>query len=279
MERLLKSQLIVSTCALALGAETFMVAGLQHRAHDLALLFFSTLLLYNLAQLRIDLSKKVMGKLKVSLTGRRMNIVLATAAFMISLPLLVGMNHETLAVFILTSFAALLYVMPFSYRGKRIKGLREVPVIKNILLSAVWALATVSLPLAGKGELQINSDITWMLARRFLFVYSLTVIFDIRDKRHDLLSGMWTLPMGIGIRVTKILALATLLLFTFISWVDPLLNDVPLHLYREALIASGIITMFLVAVANGRKKNAYYIVVVDGAMILQFLIITGFAML
>jgi 4-hydroxybenzoate polyprenyltransferase len=279
MNRLLKSQLIVALCALALGTETYMVTGLKPAANELGLIFFATLLIYNIAQLRFNLSKRVMGKMKISLTGNRLNILLSIISLLFSLSLLITVNHGAQLVFILTSAAAITYVMPFSYKGDRLKGMREIPVLKNILLSAVWALGTVAVPLAFHNSFEITDDVWWMMARRFLFVYSLTVIFDIRDKKYDRELGILTLPMVVGIKNTKLLAVLALVAFIIITLFDSGLDNIPLMHYRESLILSAVITIMLVAIADLNKKNSYYIVVVDGSMIIQFLIVAAISFL
>ena len=148
MERILRSQLIVSLCALAFAAETYLVTGLHASHLGLALVFSSTLLLYNIAQLRFDISRAIMGNIRLSLTGDRMNVILATVSLMITLPLLTQINPLGQLVYLIISLSAILYVMPFRFRGRNVRGLREIPVFKNILLSAVWAFATVLLPFA-----------------------------------------------------------------------------------------------------------------------------------
>ena len=146
MNRILKSQLIVSLCALALGAETYLVTGIPASPIELALIFFSTLLIYNIAQLRLNISKKPFNKIRLSLFGDRMNVIISILAVLITVPLVSLVNIKGQSVFLLTSLAAMAYVMPFSYKGSVINGLRGIPVIKNILLSIVWALGTISIP-------------------------------------------------------------------------------------------------------------------------------------
>jgi 4-hydroxybenzoate polyprenyltransferase len=278
MERILRSQLIVSLCALAFAAETYLVTGLPVNPTGLALIFTSTLLLYSIAQLRLDLSRAILGKIRLSLTGRRMNMVLAGMSLLVTLPLLTQTDPSGQLVYLLISLSAILYVMPFNIRGRNLRGLREIPVFKNILLSAVWSFATVMLPFAFTGELLFNEQILFMAMRRFLFVYSLTVIFDIRDQEHDRRSGFWTLPMGVGVKNTKMLAFGALVLFLIFTITDPTTVSSAAPHYREALIFSALVTMALIMLADIRRKNSYYIVIVDGAMIMQFLIVVTFSL-
>lgn len=278
MERILRSQLIVSLCALAFAAETYLVTGLHASHLGLTLVFSSTLLLYNIAQLRFDISRAIMGNIRLSLTGDRMNVILAAASLIITLPLLTQINPLGQLVYLIISLSAILYVMPFRFRGRNVRGLREIPVFKNILLSAVWAFATVLLPFAFTGSLQYDEQIIFMALRRFLFVYSLTVIFDIRDQEHDRRAGFRTLPMSVGVKNTKALAIGTLVIFLALALADPAIRSSAVTHYREALIFSALITMALIMLADTRRRNAYYIVIVDGSMIMQFLIVAAFSL-
>lgn len=278
MERILRSQLIVSLCALAFAAETYLVTGLHASHLGLTLVFSSTLLLYNIAQLRFDISRAIMGNIRLSLTGDRMNVILAAASLIITLPLLTQINPLGQLVYLIISLSAILYVMPFRFRGRNVRGLREIPVFKNILLSAVWAFATVLLPFAFTGSLQYDEQIIFMALRRFLFVYSLTVIFDIRDQEHDRRAGFRTLPMSVGVKNTKALAIGTLVIFLVLALADPAIRASAVTHYREALIFSALITMALIMLADTRRRNAYYIVIVDGSMIMQFLIVAAFSL-
>ena len=279
MNKLLKSQIIVSVCALALGTETLLVLGLTPAINELGLIFFSTMLIYNLAQLRFNLSRPILSKVNLSLTGNRMNVYISIISILFTFSLLITINHSAQFVYLLTSIAALTYVMPFSYSNKRLKGLREIPILKNILLSGVWALATVLIPLAYHQAFNITDEVLWMMARRFLFIYSLTVIFDIRDKKHDRNLGVWTLPMGVGIKNTRLLAILALIIFITICLFDPGMSNMSLLHYRESLILSALITIAILAFADIKKKNSYYIVFVDGSMILQFLMVIGISLI
>jgi len=279
MNLLLRSQLIVSLCALALAMETIMVLGLSSEPWHLLLILSATMLIYNLAQVRFNISRCINKKLRLSLIGHRLNVILAIVSFIITVPLITMINVDGLTVFTITSIFAILYVMPFTYKNERIKGLREIPVLKNILLSVVWALATVMIPLSINSFDLYEPAVIWMAFRRFLFVYALTVIFDIRDKKHDQAHGIWTLPMGVGIKYTKLLAITTLAVFILSCYLDPYISTHPLINYRESLVFSSLATMALITLADVKRKNTYYIVIVDGAMILQFFIVVGFSLI
>ncbi len=279
MERLLRSQIIVSLCAIAFAAETYLATGLPTDPWGLILVFSSTLLLYSIAQLRFDISRAIMGNIRLSLTGDRMNVFLAAISLIITLPLLTQINPLGQLVYLIISLSAILYVMPFRFKGRNVSGLREIPVFKNILLSAVWAFATVILPFSFTGELQYDDQILFMALRRFLFVYSLTVIFDIRDQEHDRRSGFRTLPMSVGVNNTKALAIGALIMFLVLTVTDPAISTSAVMHYQEALIFSALITMALIMLADARRKNAYYIVIVDGSMIMQFLVVIAFSLI
>ena len=81
-----------------------------------------------------------------------------------------------------------------------------------------------------------------------------------------------------GVKNTKALAIAALVIFLALALADPAIDTSAVKHYREALIFSALTTMALIMLADARRKNAYYIVIVDGSMIMQFLIVASFSL-
>jgi len=90
---------------------------------------------------------------------------------------------------------SLLYVIPvFKYRGRWWR-LRDVPGMKIWLITLVWAGITVlPVPFTGNGM-----QLLLHLLLRALFVFAITMPFDIRDLEHDRASGVLTLASFLGV--------------------------------------------------------------------------------
>jgi 4-hydroxybenzoate polyprenyltransferase len=98
---------------------------------------------------------------------------------------------------------AVLYSIPIVPQGGRLRPLRDVPLAKGILIAAVWTGVTVALP----ARLGTPPVAPWalvvLLARRFLFVLALTLVFDLRDVEKDRAAGTRTVPLVLGARRTR----------------------------------------------------------------------------
>lgn len=105
---------------------------------------------------------------------------------------------------------AVLYSVPVVPGRPRWRPLRDVPLAKGLLIAAVWTGVTVALP-ARLGLPPVDTAaLVVLLARRFLFVFALTLVFDLRDVEKDRAAGTPTIPLVLGARHTRQLGWALL---------------------------------------------------------------------
>ena len=103
-----------------------------------------------------------------------------------------------------------LYSVPVIPTARGWRPLRDVPLVKGLLIAAVWTGVTVALP-ARLGVPAVQLDpLLVLLARRFLFVFALTLVFDLRDVVKDAAAGTRTIPLVLGARRTRWLGWALL---------------------------------------------------------------------
>lgn len=180
---------------------------------------------------------------------------------------------------ILISFVgAMLYIMPFYYRNKPLKGLRNIFLLKNIFLAFFWAMVTVAVPLAVV-NMEVNSAIPLSLfLRRFLFVFSITILFDIRDMIPDRERNHNTLPVALGLNVSKgigyaaLLCFAALTVFTeYYSWIG--------QSQVNALLLSVIPVAIMLYYAKPEANYLFYNVGADSLLIIQTVILVLFTLL
>jgi 4-hydroxybenzoate polyprenyltransferase len=267
---LLKSQLFVALCAALLGAETYIVAGAGINFVLLAVIFFSSLLIYNFASVKIQLNNH--PGYPVSIKGNELHIFLISTSIISLLLLLNFLELVHTIIFLVTGFLSVFYMMPFEINGRRIKGLRNYTLLKNILLSAIWTSATVIMPLAGADPSASAEDLLLLALRRFFFIYSLAVVYDIRDVMADEKTGMITLPVKYGIINTKIIALVSLLIFTLFTVLLPASRQVVLP-----LLISAVVTAFIILGTARKRGPGYYLFVIDGAMAFQTILVLCFS--
>ena len=97
--------------------------------------------------------------------------------------------------------SGLIYSIPIFPRGFPYRRLKEIPVAKSLLVAVAWALPPALLPVYIAGGLPGTITLAIILFF-FSLVFINTVLFDIRDVEGDRLTGVWTIPVCIGIANT-----------------------------------------------------------------------------
>ena len=150
------------------------------------------------------------------------------------------------------------YVVPV-LRGKR---LRDFDFWKIFLVAAAFAWVSVTLPHQFHERPGFPSG--WMLLEKFLFIFAITIPFDIRDLRVDRHTQVRTLPALLGIRRSRWLALALLVLSTLVY-----LGGSPV--WSGGLLLANGLTATLIWRAGRETEDAYFTGFLDGTMVLQLI--------
>jgi 4-hydroxybenzoate polyprenyltransferase len=156
-----------------------------------------------------------------------------------------------------------LYNFPKSAHAS-ILPLRSIPLLKIFLIAYVWASISSFLPAIMSGFPVLSKSTLLVFTAHILFIFAITLPFDIRDYRADFEKSLITTPHVIGITGTKILALSCL--SAFISIYLAISTDWTILLL--ALIAG-----FLIVRSSSEKKEYYYTLFIDGTIILYFIIV------
>jgi 4-hydroxybenzoate polyprenyltransferase len=162
---------------------------------------------------------------------------------------------------------SLAYVLPI-LKGKR---LRDIPFLKIILISLVWASVCVVLPISivGRGWGMPES---LMFLEKALFIFALTIPFDIRDMTWDAQTGIKTIPLSIGLEKAKrwsSYAIIGSFLFVII------LSYFGVYSLKQyiALSISLILSEYLIQKTQGENSNLFFYGLIDGQLALQGLLI------
>ena len=102
-------------------------------------------------------------------------------------------------------------------------GLRKVPFSKIFVISLIWTISTMLL-LAFENYIPITQNIVLHLISRFLFVFAITIPFDIRDLKYDA-QNLKTIPLFFGVQKSKIIGVLALIICGIISFFQSLEND------------------------------------------------------
>ena len=276
----IRSQLFIAFCAAGLGFETYLVTHTPVSFHILSIIFFSSLFIYNGARLNVSTTLKEGSRgYSINAEGSRLSVFLCILSVVILFGLLTACNWQQLMVIMTASLFSMAYAIPFRHNGKSWNGLRRNLMLKNVVLSLTWAVATVLLPLTLYNTGLLETEIIFMFFRRLFFIYALAVIYDLRDIEPDRKAGMETIPLRFGEKATQAWALVALGIFIILVVADPFLMKSDAYGYAGALLLSAVIAGLVVLNTQNIRKKKYYSMIVDANMLVQlFLVwITGSA--
>jgi 4-hydroxybenzoate polyprenyltransferase len=277
---ILFSNVFMSLCAVAQGLVTFFLIGAKPVVAVLWLLFISTLGVYNFS---ILVSKPKHPQTSPYLRERwffaryRLMVTITIVCLLSLIPLFFLISVESKILLIFLSIISFAYSLPLFSLGEKKFGLRNIPGLKQLLITLVWTLSTVLLPLLEAKHLHLGAvsmrDATLLIAKRFLFIGALTIPFDIRDLFQDKQSGLKTVPVVWGEKNAYLFC--QMLLFGYI---------ILLFLFRNngfsndfwALTVTAVLAGWLIFKSNWQKNEYYYFFCVDGILILQFLLLLVF---
>lgn len=148
--------------------------------------------------------------------------------------------------------------------------LRDFPFLKIFLIAFTWASTAVWLP-----AVQIGTPINPILfTMQFLFIFFITIPFDINDIKIDAASGVKTLPIFLGKHKTNYL-LTVVLIFIFglhFFFNKDNLNTSNYSYFISILIFYGL--LYYTAIFHSKRLPKWLIMFIfDGSMILYFILI------
>src|SRR6056297_2095659 len=155
----------------------------------------------------------------------------------------------------------ILYILPLQ-NGL---SLRQIPFLKIFIIAITWVWVTGYLPIWISS--QIMGPREWLfLTHRFLFIFAITIPFDIRDVYTDEVSHLQTLPSYYGIKRSKNWATGLLVLSFMI--LTPLVYEqyfsVQLFLGYILVLALGAI---LIRRSSPSRSEYYFGYILDGLIL------------
>jgi len=172
--------------------------------------FFSTIFAYNFQRLvRLKKGHEHFYKHWIEKNSKAIYFLMLFAAG-VSVYLFLGFRLCTQLAILFTGSLSIFY--PY--------GLRKIPFAKIFIISLVWATSTMLL-LVLENNIPISQNIIWQLLSIFLFIFAITIPFDIRDVKYDS-KNVLTIPLFFGVRRAKIIAVFALFICVIISFLQHL---------------------------------------------------------
>jgi 4-hydroxybenzoate polyprenyltransferase len=163
------------------------------------------------------------------------------------------------------AFAYSLPLLPF--RNK--KRLRDFGWIKIFVLASVWTIVTSVLPILYWHK--TLSLYPFEIVLRMVLIFTLCIVFDIRDMQADLNNNIHTLPQKVGIKNSYRLINITLCLFALLSVVQYMRFPVIERL--AGALFTALITKLVVSYLQKHPTERAYLGLADGVMLLYALLV------
>ena len=156
-------------------------------------------------------------------------------------------------------------VLPFKNK-KRIK---DFGLLKILTISLLWTIVTVWFPI----QQSFYGDLMFLLIfiRRFIFIFVLCLMFDIRDVDIDRRERINTLPAITGIQKAYDIGYVGMGVFILIC----IIQYIIVHDTRQltAMLISAGTTLWLIKYSKQNHSDLVYLAGFDGMMFLQALLV------
>ncbi len=224
-------------------------------------LFFSSWFVYNFFNLiGIKEDENSWYKRNISLLK-----TITSLAFVLLIISFYFLDKKLIPLFAISSILSFFYATPFLKIGKNGFNLRKLWFLKSVIVAMVWTISTVIVPLYENG---FSYEFSALLAiEKFFFILAITIPYDIKDLKADIQEkGMQTIVLKFGIKQSIVISNY----FLFTAFV------VAIYLNFPNIIPLSIIyglALFINLHLDENKSDYWYTFLVDGLIILYFLVV------
>lgn len=274
VEFILFSSIFIALCAVGFCIETNILLGLPLNSFSFyCFVFGATLLQYNLHYSAKKIAVKNSERLSWSMNNKNIHLSLLIIGGILILFSFFSFHLKHFLILCCLGAISFLYSFPFLPFGKK-KRIKDYGFLKIVTLSLLWTLVTVWFPVNTMPHDKVL--FVFVFAKRFIFMFILCLLFDLRDIEIDRKENINTIPVALGKRNCYLLSYLLLALFLAIS-VFQYLYAAQL-LFLIAMIISVIITFVIIQRTRKTNSDFIYLAGIDGMMLLQALLVYLFSL-
>ncbi len=201
----IKSNIWVAVCILGLVFSTEILLNVTNYKISL-FVFFSTIFVYNFQRIvRTKTDYKLTYKFFLE-NNKNAIYILMSLAVIVNIYLFYSFKLSTQVMIFLIGVLSFFY--PY--------GLRKIPFAKIFIISFAWAVSAMLL-IVLENNIPISESVILKFISLFLFVFAITIPFDIRDIDLDL-KNVVTIPLFFGVKRAKRVAFIVLFICGLISF-------------------------------------------------------------
>ncbi len=205
MNFLVHTQLLIATGSLGIMLASSKLLNVPFSAELAFMVFSSCFAIYNINR-RTDAEEDKLNTPHRAEYIKKYELALyiSVVMYLAAIALSVFVNVYITAVLLFNIIIGIVYsygVLPsFVKKATGYERLKQVPLVKNFVVSLVWAFIPLMVSLNAKIELNIT--VFFVLSYVFLRLFIGCIAFDVRDVYGDKVSGIRTLPSIISVKKT-----------------------------------------------------------------------------
>ncbi len=258
----------VAIAVSALCVVTYMDMSMAIQYDYIFLVFFGTISMYNFQRLiRMHIMVQEVYHLRARWYKKLYKWNLLGLMLCIAPILYFGMQIQLTNYWpmLLAAVISLAYPLPVYKSSKGWMRLRDFPLFKIVLVSLVWAIVSVWIP----RQLTMNSwnfNGVLQFLERFIFIFAITIPFDIRDVRYD---KQPTIPKLIGVKGAKLLSLVLWIAFFLLFLRNHSIPEIQIGFYVSGFVLF-VIGSILILKSHPLRDPLYYSFLIEALPIMQW---------
>ncbi|MGB1242270.1 MAG: UbiA family prenyltransferase [Chitinophagales bacterium] len=272
------SEILISICAIAATCQTYLLLQKPILWDELLwIVGFSTMACYVLARLAAleemnQMFRQPKNRTRLFYLLCILMLTTSIACFHLFWQLKTSIQMVLMASGVIT----ILYTLPLIPSKKGWKKLRDIGMLKIFLIAIIWTISTAILPIL-QSNASFDNPRTWLIIlEKLLFIFAITLPFDIRDMNYDASRKLKTIPLLIGIENTLQLSYICLAALGFIAVINYLLlPNNPQFFLMIALLISYRSTAILIQQTKMDRPDQFYTGFLDATILLQAVLVFG----
>ncbi|MDQ2720552.1 MAG: UbiA family prenyltransferase [Bacteroidota bacterium] len=273
-EFILFSSIFIASCAVAFCMETNILLGLPLNDFSFyCFVFGATLAQYNLHYLVKTVAVKDSERLAWSQRNKNIHVVLLIAGSVLILFSLFSFHLKHFIILIFLGGISLLYSFPFLPFGKK-RRIKDFGLFKILTITFLWTLVTAWFPV---NSMPFETNLfLFVFVKRFVFLFVLCLLFDVRDIEIDDKEEIKTLAVILGKKRSYLLAYFSLILFVILCIAQYLY--LPQRGAFISMMISAALTLVIVEFTKKTNSDFIYLAGIDGMMLLQAILVYLFVL-
>jgi 4-hydroxybenzoate polyprenyltransferase len=199
-EFLLYSSLFLGSAAAGMAYTSCFIQGISWSGHIAVVMFLIVFSVYNLNR-KTDEAEDALNherRFRITKKFERHFFIAAVGAYLVALAIAAFHGLAAVCVVTIPLVSGIFYSVPVLPKWCGFRRLKEIPVMKNLVVSLSWALAFSLVPVYLGDS---SPDAASMAVFLFIFCWTFvaSVLPDIRDRHGDSATGVATIPVLVGV--------------------------------------------------------------------------------